>query len=268
MVNWQMEALSRMYPELEQHRDEVSKVLGVERARYASSAQRVSRVVSTLAASGKSIGLEELVKLYESDGVTPEQLVQAGAKVSVPDDFYQRIVAKHASQKNEEKGPRFDVSGLPETQAPLLRGRRLSSSSKRRCSRIFPDGGSWSLDGRPSTRGAADRSPTTGRLAGLRGRRTSSKYGNIVLHKVDGPLAAEVGSKVRGRWTPSEAEDKAHPHRDPHTQRRLEAGPRAVGLAALCVQGSWTMGGSTSPTSRTWERRRYRRSKTWRTTWS
>ena len=124
VVQWQAEALSRMYPELVEHHDDVSKVLRVEESRYASSTQRASKVVASLAASKKEVGVDDLVKLYESDGITPEQLVQGGAKVAVPEDFYQRVVAKHISQRAEEKGRKFETSDLPGHRAAVLRGRR------------------------------------------------------------------------------------------------------------------------------------------------
>ena len=60
--------------------------------------------------------MDDLMRLYESEGITPEQLVDGGVKVSVPEDFYQRVVAKHVSQKLEQKRPEFETSGLPDTR--------------------------------------------------------------------------------------------------------------------------------------------------------
>ncbi len=53
VVGWHIDHLAKMYPELEEHRDDVAKVLAVEASRYASTVQRVSRTVAALAASKK-----------------------------------------------------------------------------------------------------------------------------------------------------------------------------------------------------------------------
>src|SRR5208337_1264225 len=58
VVGWHIDELSSMYPELAEHRDDVSKVLTVERSRYASSVERVSKVVSSIAASKKEVTLD------------------------------------------------------------------------------------------------------------------------------------------------------------------------------------------------------------------
>lgn len=62
VVGWHIDGLSSMYPELAEHRDDVSKVLTVELSRYASSVERVSKVVSSIAASKKEVTLDEVVK--------------------------------------------------------------------------------------------------------------------------------------------------------------------------------------------------------------
>ncbi len=194
VVGWHIDALSGMYPELAQHRDDVSKVLTVERSRYASSVERVSKVVASIAASKKEVTLEEVVKLYESDGVTPEQLVTAGAKVSVPEDFYQRVVSKHEAQKIEEKGARYDITGLPDTRLLYYEDVDLIEFDAE-VLKVF-DGGLVVLDrtafyprggGQEPDHGTIDRKKVP----------DVTKYGPIVLHKLEGELP-KVGSKVHG----------------------------------------------------------------------
>ncbi|MDA4112712.1 MAG: alanine--tRNA ligase [Thaumarchaeota archaeon] len=194
VVGWQIDALSSMYPELAQHRDDVSKVLTVERTRYASSVERVSKVVSSIAASKKEVTLDEVVKLYESDGITPEQLVAAGAKVSVPEDFYQRIVSKHASQKNEEKGAKYDISGLPDTRLLYYEDVDLFDFEAK-VLKIY-DGGLVVLDRTAFYPRGGGQEPDHGTINGKKVADVT-KYGSVVLHKVDGELP-KVGSDVHG----------------------------------------------------------------------
>jgi alanyl-tRNA synthetase len=116
VVNWHIDYLRKIFPELEEHRDDVAKVLGVEEARYASSTGRVGKIVSSFTTQGKALSTEDLIRLYDSDGVTPEQLLEAGANVQVPEDFYEKVQARHSSRKFEEPKPAFNVTKLPPTK--------------------------------------------------------------------------------------------------------------------------------------------------------
>jgi len=116
VVNWHIDYLRAMYPELEEHRHDVAEVLAVEESRYASSSERVSKIVSSLAAGGKQVSTDDLIRMYDSDGVTPEQLIEAGAKVEMPEDFYEKVQARHVTRKFEEPKPEFHIGKLPPTK--------------------------------------------------------------------------------------------------------------------------------------------------------
>jgi len=192
VVNWHIDDLSRMYPELEEHRGDVQEILGVEMARYASSSERVSRIVSSMAASKKKLTTEDLIRLYDSDGVTPEQLEEAGAKVDPPADFYEKVQARHETKKTEDEKQKFDVSGLPDTKllyyedAPsfefrakvlkVLEGKLIVLDR----TFFYPRGG-----GQEPDRGTIDEAKVVEVI----------KYGDIVLHRFEGP-APRVGGQV------------------------------------------------------------------------
>ena len=234
VVNWHIDQLGKMYPELEEHRDDVAKVLAVESSRYTATVQRVSRTVASLAASKKNIGVDDLVKLYDSDGITPEQLVEGGAKVAVPEDFYQRVVAKHVSQKLEQKRPEFDTSGLPETRALYYEdGEKFEFEAK--VLKAF-QGGYVVLDQTAFYPRGGGQEPDHGTIEG-RPVTDIEKYAGVIVHKVEGltPRGGPEGRREGGRQ--EAAEDTPHPHSHAHPQRGFEAGPRPLDLAALGVQG-------------------------------
>ena len=194
VVNWHIDHLAKMYPELEGHRDDVSKVLGVEISRYAASVQRVSRTVSSLAASKKEIGVDDLVKLYESEGITPEQLVEGGAKVAVPEDFYQRVVAKRVSQKLE-KPPDFDTAGLPETRALYYEdGEKFDFEAK--VLKVYA-GGYVVLDQTAFYPRGGGQEPDHGTIDGKKVL-DIEKYAGVIVHKLEGQPPKE-GAKVTGK---------------------------------------------------------------------
>ena len=71
IIDIQIDYLKNTYPELENTREDVKEIISIETGRYDSSKQRMQKIVSKL---DKEPKVEDLITLYESDGVTPEYL--------------------------------------------------------------------------------------------------------------------------------------------------------------------------------------------------
>jgi len=95
VADMQIDYLKTIYPELEEHRDEVKTILGIEINRYHESIERMKSIVSNLAKGKKQLGDEELIKFYESDGITPDFLKEQGVITSIPSNFYTKLAALH-----------------------------------------------------------------------------------------------------------------------------------------------------------------------------
>lgn len=199
-INWHIDHLRVMYPELEEHRGDVSEVLDVEAGRYESAKERVSKTISALAASTKkqgALGTDDLVRLYDSEGITPEQLIQGGLHVVVPDDFYQRVVSKHVLQKPEDRGlKKYDISDLPPTRALYYEDVDLFEFDAKVLKTY--DDGFMALDQTAFYPRGGGQEPDHGTINGAKVDEVI-KYGGVVLHKFEGaiPLPA-VGSSVHG----------------------------------------------------------------------
>ena len=194
VINWQIDHLKPMFPELEQHRGDVSEVLDVEGARYESAKERVSKTISSISGSRKKLNTDDLVRLYDSDGITPEQLVQAGLAVDVPDDFYQRVVSKHVLQKAEDKGPRYDITKLSATRTLYYEDVDLFEFDAKVLKTY--DDGFVALDKTAFYPRGGGQEPDHGTIDGRKVEEVI-KYGGVVLHKVEGkPVAA--GTTVHG----------------------------------------------------------------------
>jgi alanyl-tRNA synthetase len=109
VANWHIDYLKRIFPELEERREEINKILQIEVNRYRKTKERVERIIRSL--QGKKPSQEELIKMYESEGITPEQL-----GIEAQSDFYAKITEKHIVGKKEEEKIQIDVSGLPKTE--------------------------------------------------------------------------------------------------------------------------------------------------------
>ncbi|HEX2472940.1 MAG TPA: alanine--tRNA ligase-related protein, partial [Nitrososphaera sp.] len=92
--------LSQMYPELEDHRQDVKTILQLEASRYSSSRERMNSVAMSLKSSKKAreLTVDDLIRLYESDGITPDFLMEQGIVQNVPSTFYTKLAELHTSQ--------------------------------------------------------------------------------------------------------------------------------------------------------------------------
>ena len=194
LVDWHIEQLRGMYPELEEHHSDVKEVLAVEESRFSSSSERVAKIVSTLTSERKELSTDDLVRLYDSDGVTPELLMEAGAKVSPPEGFYEKVQARHLTREVEEPKLEFDTRKLPPTKlwyyeddAPMDFSARVLKVFKSKYvvldrTVFYPRGGG--------------QEPDRGTLGGAKVVDVE-KYGDIVIHKVEG-RAPKPGGRVEG----------------------------------------------------------------------
>ncbi len=113
---WHIEELKKLFPNLEENKKQIEKVLEVEIERYKQAKERSKRLVESYIKSGKIPTQEELVKLYDSEGITPEQLKDAGLKIEIPPDFYSKITEMHMKEKQKEEKIPFELAGIPETK--------------------------------------------------------------------------------------------------------------------------------------------------------
>jgi len=192
LVGWHIDYLKKMYPELAEHREDVAEVLGVEESRYTSSSDRVSKIVSSISSRTTPISTEDLIKLYDSDGVTPEQLIEAGARVTLPEDFYEKVEARHMTRNLEEPKQQFDTKGLPATRL-MYYEEDAPMRVKARVLRVFQ--GNYVVLNRTVfyPRGGGQE-PDKGTIGEARVV-DIEKYGDVVIHKVEGK-APRPGTQV------------------------------------------------------------------------
>ncbi len=109
VAEWHIDYFKKMFPELSEHEDDVVRILQVEGKKYAQSVERSKKIVESFAT--RKITEADLIKLYDSEGISPEQL-----GVEFPPDFYQKVTERHMGHKADEKKFPFDVSDLPATK--------------------------------------------------------------------------------------------------------------------------------------------------------
>jgi len=112
IVDAQIDYLKNTYPELEKTREDVKTIIGIESGRYENSKLRMEKIVSKL---NQKPTVDDLIRLYESDGVTPDYLKEMRVISDIPSTFYSKLSELHQSKKQKEQD-QVSLEGLPETE--------------------------------------------------------------------------------------------------------------------------------------------------------
>ncbi len=206
--------LKSMFPELKDGIRPLEKVLDVEKKRYISTSKKAASIVRKELSRG--ISEDTLVRLYTSNGVSPEDVqkmaAEQGKHVRIPEDFYSRIAEQHmAGGRESVKELKLDVSGMKPTgrmyyERPYKKEFKASVSRAagdwvaldKTC--FYPEGG-----GQPADNGiiiSGDRKMEV---------KDVQKVGEIIFHKLPGS-GLKAGDRVEGRidWERRYAMMKMH----------------------------------------------------------
>jgi len=91
IIDTQIDYLKNTYPELEKTREDVKKIISIESDRYENSKSRMQKIVGKI----KDPSVEQLITLYESDGVTPDYLKETNVISEIPSEFYSKLSELH-----------------------------------------------------------------------------------------------------------------------------------------------------------------------------
>jgi alanyl-tRNA synthetase len=114
LIDFQIDYLKSTYPELEQTRKDVKIIIEVEKNRYNESKVRMKNIATTLKTQNKKLSLDDLIRLYESDGITPDFLKEFQIIPNIPPTFYEKLSELHQSEKTEKKEI-LNLDGIPDT---------------------------------------------------------------------------------------------------------------------------------------------------------
>jgi len=112
MIDMQIDYLKNTYPELEKTREDIKTIIGIESDRYENSKLRMEKIVSNL---NQKPTVDDLIRLYESDGVTPDYLKEMKVISDIPSTFYSKLSELHQSKKQKEQD-QVSLEGLPDTE--------------------------------------------------------------------------------------------------------------------------------------------------------
>lgn len=214
IVDMQINLWFKDYPQLKQMQNEIVEMLKVEEEKFADTIMRgegmVKRIAAELKAEKKTqIPIRTLTELYDSHGLPPEIVKQAGEKehlnVEVPDNFYALIAEKHmqVSKPVEEGSSQAEwvanaVKDVAETELLYYQDQYMKEFEAkvlkvlddeyvvldRTC--FYPEGG-----GQPADKGDLVFNKNRVEIVDVQ------KVGRVIVHKAHG-TPPKVGSRVKG----------------------------------------------------------------------
>ncbi|MGN6346530.1 MAG: alanine--tRNA ligase-related protein, partial [Candidatus Nitrosocosmicus sp.] len=123
IVDMHIDQLQTLYPELNDFRNDIFTILDIESRRFTETQSRISTISAKIKKENNKLEINDLIRLYESDGITPDHLVDIGLLNSVPSNFYTKLSELHSSihltkkVKNEINIPEdFDFDSITKTK--------------------------------------------------------------------------------------------------------------------------------------------------------
>jgi len=182
VIDIQIDYLKNTYPELENTREDVKEIISIETGRYDSSKQRMKKIVSKL---DKEPRVEDLITLYESDGVTPEYLKEMNVISEIPSTFYAKLSELHQSKKQKDQ-VNLPLEGIPDTEL-LFYGddpREFDAKVLKSFDNFVV------LDKTAFYARGGGQEPDHGKI-GICDITDITKHGNIVVHEIKGEIPKE-----------------------------------------------------------------------------
>lgn len=186
LIDSHIDYLKNTYPELEQYRQEVKTIIGIEVGRYHESKSRMEKIAHVLKSQKKSLNVDDMIRLYESDGVTPDYLKEYQVISEIPDTFYTRLSELHQSEKKKDI-EEFDLQGIAETELLFYKDDPMKFDAKvlkvLKNKFVVLDRTSFYARG-------GGQEPDHGKIDGTTVTDVT-KHGGIVLHEVSGTVPKE-----------------------------------------------------------------------------
>jgi len=197
--------LKQIYPELEEHRQDVITILKLESSRYSSSRERMNSVAMSLKTSKKSkdLTVDDLIRLYESDGITADFLMDQGIIQNVPSTFYARLAELHTSQVSSQVSK--PIPGVESLQPTKLLYYQDESIRHFRAKVLKVVGGKYIiLDQTAFYPRGGGQEPDSGEIEGIKVVEVT-KQADVVVHRMEGggdrtPVEDQtIEAKVNGK---------------------------------------------------------------------
>lgn len=190
LVDMHVDYLRDTYPELDEKRQDVKTILKLESERYVESKVRMGKMAERLKGKGREPTVDELITLYESDGITPEYLREIDVIQEIPSSFYAKLSDLHQSDKKKDI-EQLPLDDLPETEMLFYKDDPMEFDAK--VLKVFDK--SVVLDRTSFYARGGGQEPDYGTIAGSKVVDVN-KHGGVIVHEIDGVIPKQ-GERVK-----------------------------------------------------------------------
>jgi len=221
LIDSHIDYLKDTYPELDDKREDVKKILKIESTRYEESKGHMKKKAEKIREKGTPT-VDELITFYESDGITPEYLKEVDAISEVPSSFYSKLSDLHQSEKKKAI-MELPLEQLPETETLFYKDDPMEFEAK--VIKVFDD--QVVLDKTSFYARGGGQEPDHGSIAGFEVVDVD-KHADIIVHKLKGGIPNE-GDTVQCKVDVTRRSNITKNHTSTHI----------INTSARSVLGSW-----------------------------
>ena len=185
LVDMHIDYLKDTYKELDAKRQEIKTILNLESRRYVESKSRMNKMAQKLKDDQKTLKVDELITLYESDGITPEYLQETGVISEIPSSFYVKLSDLHQSDKKQNT-VQISLEDIAQTEMLFYKDDPMTFDAK--VLKVLKD--SIVLDRTSFYARGGGQEPDHGTISGFNVIDVS-KHGNVIIHKIQGGMPKE-----------------------------------------------------------------------------
>ena len=221
LIDSHIDYLKDTYPELDEKREDVKKILKIESTRYEESKVHMKKKADKIREKGVP-SVDELITFYESDGITPEYLKEVDAIAEIPSSFYSKLSDLHQSEKKKAI-TELPLEQLPETDTLFYKEDPMEFEAK--VLKVFDD--QVVLDRTSFYARGGGQEPDHGSIAGFNVIDVD-KHADIIVHKLEGGGPKE-GETVQCKVDVTRRTNITNNHTSTHI----------INTSARNVLGSW-----------------------------